>query len=207
MADVRRHGGHAAVLTALVAVALTAAVAYAAPATDPDWPCPRVAPDLSLAAAWKGPAIEPYLTTWSDDPEVASLAHRLAQRRMRPEQAEREVRAFAEAAGARRREQLVELEAGLFATLAAERGAVVDGLGRYGRRQKELASEVRADLAALRDPQASDANQLHALQQKVDWETRLFEQRRQSIGAACEVPARIAQRLLVLTNIVQPLVE
>ncbi len=113
----------------------------------------------------------------------------------------------AEAAGARRREQLVELEAGLFATLAAERGAVVDGLGRYGRRQKELASEVRADLAALRDPQASDANQLHALQQKVDWETRLFEQRRQSIGAACEVPARIAQRLLVLTNIVQPLVE
>jgi hypothetical protein len=162
---------------------------------------------LSLAAVWKGPAVEPYLTTWSDDPGVAALAHRLSQRRVTPEQAEREIRAFAETAGGKRREQLLALEAGLFTTLAAERSAVMDGLDRYGRRQKELASEVRADLAVLRDPQAPDANQVHALQQKVEWETRLFEQRRQSIGSACDVPARIEQRLLALTNIVQPLVE
>jgi hypothetical protein len=189
-------------------MALLVPFAHAAAAADPDWPCPRViAPALSLAAAWNGPAVEPYLTTWSDDPEVAALARHLSQRRVTPGQAEQEIRAFAGAAGTRRHEQLLALEAGLFTTLAAERSAVIEGLDRYGRRQKELASEVRADLEALRDPQASDPNQLHALQQKVEWETRLFEQRRQSIGVACDVPARIEQRLSVLTNIVQPLVE
>ena len=162
---------------------------------------------MSLAAAWTGPSIDPYLATWSGNPDVADLAHRLSQRRLSPEQAEREIRAFADMAGAQRRERLLALEAGVFSTLAAERSAVLDGLDRYGRRQKELAAEVRADLDALRAADGSDPNKLRPLQQKVEWETRLLEQRRQSISTACDVPTRIEQRLSVVTGLVQPLVE
>jgi hypothetical protein len=162
---------------------------------------------MSLAAAWTGPSIDPYLATWSGNPDVADLAHRLSQRRLSPEQAEREIRAFADMAGAQRRERLLALEAGVFSTLAAERSAVLDGLDRYGRRQKELAAEVRADLDALRAADGSDPNKLRPLQQKVEWETRLLEQRRQSISTACDVPSRIEQRLSVVTSLVQPLVE
>ena len=193
---------------AIVTMAILPHAALAALAADQDWPCTQARqPTMSLAAAWTGPSIEPYLATWSGDPDVAGLAHRLSQRRLSPEQAEREIRAFAGAAGAERRERLLALEAGVFSTLAAERSAVMDGLDRYGRRQKELAADIRADLETLRAAASSDPNQLRLLQQKVEWETRLLEQRRQSISAACDVPTRIEQRLSVLTEFVQPLVE
>jgi hypothetical protein len=195
-----------------VALAVAAAGARAAtPAADPDWPCMQIkVSELSLASAWAGPPVDAYLTTWSTDPALADLVRRLSERRMPPEQSEREIRAFADAAGTQRRDRLLALEAGIFSTLADERRAVMAGLDRYGRRQKELATDLRADLEALRIAQAApdvDARELAALQQKVEWETRLFEQRRQSLGVACNVPTRIEQRLFVLTRIVQPLVE
>ncbi len=215
----RRHGclgGFALVVerclkTRRVAVVMMAIIAAAAPAAlagGPDWPCTQDKPTtLSLGQDWAGPSIDPYLATWSGDADVADLARHLSQRRLAPEQAERAVRAFADAAGAQRRERLLALEAGVFTTLAAEHAAVMDGLDRYARRQQELAAEVRTDLEALRAAEATDPSQAQALRQKVEWETRLFEQRRQSISFACDVPSRIEQRLLTLSNIVQPLVD
>ena len=63
---------------------------------------------------------------------------------------------------------------------------------------------------ALRTAEAipdAEAGQLAALQHKMEWDTRQFEQRRQLLRVACDVPARIEQRLFLLARIVQPLVE
>ncbi len=167
-------------------------------------------PDLSLASAWTGPPVEPYVAAYAADPALIELVRRLSQRRMPAEQAEREIRAFADAAGGQRRDRLLAMMAGIFTTLADERGAVMAGLDRYGRRQKELAADVRADVEALRNAQAApDANatQLVTLQQKVEWGARLLEQIRQSLSFACDVPTRIERRMFILARIVQPLVE
>ena len=195
----------------IAVVAASPAARAASQSGDPDWPCVmiRVA-DLSLGAAWSGPPVDPYLATWSSIPDVAELVRRVSERRMPREQAEREISAFADAAGGLRRERLLELLAGVFATLGDERRAVMTGLDRFGRRQKDLAVEVRADLDALRAASAAPvgaSDQVAPLQRKVEWETRLFEQRRESLHFACDVPTRIEQRLFMIARIVQPMVE
>ena len=206
----------------LVAIGIVVGAAFPAARAaslsgDPDWPCMmiRVA-DLSLGAVWSGPPVEPYLATWSSIPDVAELVRRVSERRMPREQADREIHAFADAAGGLRRERLLELLAGVFATLGDDRRAVMTGLDRFGRRQKELAVDVRADLDALRAASAASAasaapvgasDQVAPLQRKVEWETRLFEQRRESLHFACDVPTRIEQRLFMIARIVQPMVE
>ena len=166
--------------------------------------------DLSLASAWAGPSVAPYLATWSADPHLADLIRRVTERRTSPAEAGQAIQAFADASGMQRRDRLLALMAGAYSTLADERRSVMAGLDRLGRRQKELATEVHADLDALRAaPAAEDAGagSLDPLQQKVAWDTRLFEQRRQSLHYACDVPTRIEQRLFVIARIVQPLVQ
>lgn len=188
----------------------TSAAVAAPPVRDPDWPCQQIkVPALSLGAIWNGPDLTPYLATWPDDAAVADLARRLAQRRLPLDQADAAVRDFAQAAGAERQEKLLKLAAGLFTTLDAERAQVMSGLDRFGRRQKELADGIRADMAKLRVQQAATDTAAQAatdqLSDQLGWETRLFEQRRQAVTYACDVPNRIEQRLFALARTIQGL--
>jgi hypothetical protein len=191
-----------AILAAALLLAAGPAVA-APPLRDPDWPCQQIKmPSLSLGAVWTGPDLTPALATWTADAEAADLARRLGQRRLPLDAAQAAIRDFARAAGAARQPKLMALAAGLFATLDAERTQVVAGLDRFGRRQKQLADSIRADLEKLRTaPAAGDtaaATPAGPLSDQLGWETRLFEQRRQAVATACDVPNRIEQRLFAL---------
>ncbi len=132
-------------LTAIVLTALAAAAPAAraaAPGADPDWPCMMIrVSDLSLASAWAGPSVAPYLATWSADPHLADLIRRVTERRTSPAEAGQAIQAFADASGMQRRDRLLALMAGAYSTLADERRSVMAGLDRLGRRQKELATE------------------------------------------------------------------
>lgn len=196
--------GRAALSAALLL--LVAGTARAAmPVPDPDWPCQQIkVAHLSLGAIWDGPDVTPYVATWSQDARVAALAERIAPRRLPLAEAQQAIRDFAAASGAHRREGLLALMAGLFHSLDAERAQVVAGLDRFGHRQKELAVEVRADMDRLRTQQAANpaeaAAQVGRLGDQIGWETRVFEQRRQTIRFACAVPDTIEQRLFALAR-------
>lgn len=187
---------------------LAGTAAAAPPARDPDWPCQSVkVADLSPAAIWNGPPLDAYLETWPRDADAADLARRLAQRRLPLDQAEQDIRHFAEAqAGDAKRERLLTLMAGLYSILNEERTTVVSGLTRFGKRQKELGTELRGEVESLRAEQAKpDADQAKVAQltQQVEWGTRVFGDRRTSIRYACEVPSAIEQRLGALARAIQ----
>jgi hypothetical protein len=188
---------------------LGAGAAQAAmPVRDPDWPCQQIRmPALSVGAVWNGPDLTPYLSTWSADHPVADLVRRVAQRRMPLDQAQAAIHDFAAASGAAKQERLLRLAAGLFSTLDAERAQVIAGLDRFGRRQKELAAEIRADLEKLRAQEAANGPAVEGgagpLSDRLGWETRLFEQRRQAVAYACDVPNAIEQRLFALLRMIQ----
>lgn len=194
---------------ALLAPVVVAGAARAAPA-DPEWPCMVIkVPHLSLAAVWDGPPVEPYLAHWADDAEVAALVRRVTPRRVELADAQAAIRAFAASLGepglaAHRRERLLALVAGLFDTLDQERSLVLAGLDRLGRRQKLLAATIHTDMARLRSEPPDGPVQLAS---QLDWEVRLFEQRRQSASAACNVPTVIEQRLFALAHTVQETLE
>jgi hypothetical protein len=89
-------------LGVIVLAGLTAPAAQAAYSghQDPVWPCMAIkVPDLSLAAVRAGRPVDAYMKTWSQDQELATLADRLAQRRLPLNEAEAEVTAFAKELG------------------------------------------------------------------------------------------------------------
>lgn len=187
-----------------------AAAAPPAPRDQGDWPCRQIkVPDLSLAAIWSGPSIEAAAKTWREDSEVSDLALRLAARRTPMETAEKLISDFAQGAGGARKQRLLLLFAGVYDKLDRERGEVIAGLDRYGRAQKEMAERLREQTQKLRDAQDAnaDATKLKELSDALQWEMRVFEERRKAVTFVCETPALIEQRLGSLARSIQAALE
>ena len=170
---------------------------------DPDWPCiQRKVPELSVVAVWSGPPIDVALTRWQDHEEVAALVNEVVARRMPLDQAIAAVTRFARSQPPEtKNERLTLLFAGIFQTLDRERSEVIDGIERYGRKQKEMADRIRADMALASDPAAASSNPDAAeLQNRLLWQTRIFNERRAALTFVCEVPTIIEQRLFELAR-------
>jgi hypothetical protein len=178
----------------LAAVVLPTDRSFAADPRYPDWPCAQAkVPEVSLAAVWDGPPLDDATNKWKDNAEVSALVPRLAARRTPLDQAEKTIVQFLSASAADKTERGKLLFAGLFEKLNAERSAVMNGLERITRKQREATAKDQAKIDEL-------SNQLV-------WETRIFEDRRRVIKFVCEVPTAIDQRLFGLGRIIQQEME
>ncbi|HEY5817485.1 MAG TPA: hypothetical protein VIU14_03650 [Mesorhizobium sp.] len=186
---------------------LQAGLSQAAQSTDPDWPCvQRKVPELSLGQIWNGPELPATASDWSKDNDVEALVQELAQRRIPVADAQQSIRDFArglkpEDAGSR----LTMLAQGLFDHMNAERSQVISGIGRYARGQADIAARLRKEASALGDLQAkpdTDIAKVQEMTDRLNWETRIFEERVQSLTFVCEVPTLIEQRLYALAKTV-----
>jgi hypothetical protein len=190
-------------------LSVAAGASYAAPPgpRDPDWPCQQIkVPELSLAAVWSGPPVDPEQSTWKDDQQVVELVQTLAPRREPLDRAGDIIHGFAGQAGARKAPRLEQVLVGIYTVLDGERDSVIAGLDRFGRRQKQLAEGIRADnarLQALQTNTDADPHEVEQMTQRVKWEIEVFQDRRQAIQYACEAPARIEQRLFTLAHLIQ----
>ena len=176
-------------------------------ARDPDWPCQQIkVPELSIAAVWSGPSVDPGDTAWKDNSAVVDLVEKLAPRREPIDHAQSLVHDFAQHAGDQKQTQLLQVLVGLFNVLNQERDSVMTGLDRFGGRQKELAAEIRSDnekLRALQTDSTSDPKAVQQMTQKVTWEAEVFQDRRQALSYTCDVPGKIEQRLFALARQIQ----
>lgn len=195
-------------MVAAVAMLGTASVpALAAQGHDPDWPCvQRKVPVLSLGQVWNGPEIPSSASGWQNDKDVAELVAHLAQRRIPIAEAQQEIRDFAktlktdEASG-----RLNMLVQGLFDHMNQERSQVITGIGRYAHGQADMAARLRKEASALGELQAKPDAEILKVQQmteRLTLETRIFEERVQSLTFVCEVPTLIEQRLYALAKTV-----
>jgi hypothetical protein len=165
---------------------------------------------LSLAAVWSGPALDGQHGDYRQDPQLADLVQEMAQRRVPLDQVQAKIRAFATQAGDQKASKLLLVLSAAFDLLDAERNSVIDGLDRFGARQKELAAALREDTEKLRIMQAnpaSDAGEVNQLVQRVSWEAQVFQDRRQALSYACEVPGKIEQRLFAVARATQDALE
>lgn len=218
--DAARRAFRAMIAGAALCVALGAAGAFAqeagngqiksdeAKSNDPkkDWPCQQILVDrISLPAVWAGPAIDDV--NWRNDAALADLVQRLAARKTPIEAADASIASFAAAAGPDKPKRLTALFAGLFETLNKERGEIIDGLIRFGRKQKALAAKIRAENADLQNspnaasPQGAPADSPQS--QKLELDLRAFDEGRRSLAFVCESPTLIEQRLFALARSIQ----
>jgi len=195
------------VACAAFVLVLACAPALAADPRYPDWPCAQAkVPEISLAAVWAGPPLDDVGGKWKDDPRTASLVARLAARRTPLDEAEKLIGDVLTGSAAEKQEKGKTLFAGLFDTLNAQRSAIMTGLERTTRKQREAADKIRADtlaLHALQDAPNPEPAKIEELANQLAWETRIFEDRRRVIRFVCEAPVAIEQRLFALGRTIQ----
>ena len=188
-----------------------ASAALAAMNTDPDWPCiQRKVPELSLGQIWNGPELPPTAKDWAKDQEIPALVKELAARRVPIAEAQNQIRDFATGLPAdQKNARMTMLVQGLFDYMNAERSQVISGIARYARKQLELAARLRkeaSEVDALRAKPDADVNEVALRTDRLTWETRIFEERVQSLTYVCEVPTLIEQRLYALAKAVMEVI-
>lgn len=191
-------------ILALAIVATSTASAAPPGPRDSDWPCQQIkVQQLSLASVWSGSAPN---SEGQQDQQVVDLAREVTQRRVPIEVAQQKIRSFAQQSGEQKQVKLAELLTALFNALDAERSSVIAGLDRYGARQKELAAQLRDDnekLRVMRADSSAKPDDVNQMTERVTWEAEVFEDRRQALRYACDVPAKIEQRLFGLARTIQ----
>ncbi|SDP90873.1 hypothetical protein SAMN05428967_4308 [Phyllobacterium sp. YR620] len=179
--------------------------AYAAASNDPDWPCiQRKVPEISVGQVWNGPQIPETASDWGNDPKIDDLVSEIAARRNPLDAAQKQITEFA--AGLPKdqaNDKLFQVFQGVFDTLSRERQQVMTGISRYAMRQRDMAEDLRKEAAlvdAMRAKPDADPEELDRQDERLKWETRIFDERVQSLTYVCEVPTIIEQRLYGLAK-------
>lgn len=191
-------------IVSLIAAVLAASPVLAAVGTDPDWPCiQRKQPHLSLGQVWSGPAPDETTEELLRDRRIDLLAERLEQRRLPMTEAEADITAFAAEADG---DQLVALMAAIFNKIERDRSRLIAGIARYGSAQVALAARIedrRARMAEMEAADSPDFDAIDAEETALDWDTRIFTERQQSLTYVCETPVILEQRLFALGRAIQ----
>jgi hypothetical protein len=193
-------------IRALLLGLAVAAPAFAAGPPDPDWPCiQRRQPQLSIAQVWGGPVPDEATLALAGTPEIQSVAEVIALRRTPMADAEAEIAAFAESHDA---QGLVALFAASLDHINDARNQVMAGITRYANKQAALdvrIDEMRHEFAALEAAEDKDFDRMDALERDLDWSTRIFQDRQQSLTYVCETPVILEQRAFALGRAMEAL--
>jgi hypothetical protein len=182
----------------------------AAPPANADWPCEQpLRGEMSIGAMWQGPDPAGVEEDWQKVPTVVALVNEIAPRRVPQEDALANVQRFAAGyQGEERAKILTQVFVGLFDTLSAERNQIVRGIKRFSRRQDALAKRMEEGWKILGeiDPNSTDpklVEQRAAIQQQIDWDSRVFDDRQRLLPVVCEQPRVIEQRVFALSRELQ----
>ena len=197
------------VFFSLLTLAMAASRAPPALAVDPrypDWPCQQLkVPELSIASVWAGPPLDPADTAKPADEKEADLVARLAARRTPMDEARKLIANYVVGTSAERQQKAKSLFGRLYSTLNAQRDEVMNGIERFSRKEKAMADDIRAQAEKLRtmQDQAADPAKTQELVSQLQWQTRIFEDRRKSTSYVCDVPVLIEKRLFDLGSAIQ----
>lgn len=170
---------------------------------DLDWPCiQRRQPALSVAQVWSGPTPAEAVQNRKTEPQIRHLAALLALRRTPLPQAESLVADFAANHDAT---DMTALFLASFDHIQKARNRVMAGISRYAHRQVALEAQINADRAEFTRLMAAtpqDFDQIDRVEARIDWSTRTFQDRQQSLTYVCETPVILEQRAFALGRII-----
>ncbi|MFD1914408.1 hypothetical protein [Halodurantibacterium flavum] len=194
--------GLVASLVATLVAGLPGHPVAAATFDDPEWPCiQRKIPHLSLGQVWAGPQPDDAIEAMAREPEIQRLAARLELRRTPLPEAEALIEDFAQEADAAR---LTALYLATFQRIDRARSNIISGIARYATKQKALDDQIdarRQEMAALTaamERGEPDYDRMDEVELQLDWDTRIFLDRQQSLIYVCETPVILEQRAFAL---------
>ncbi len=199
-----------AVLLAAGIAATSASTVSSAFATDPEnpyWPCvQRKVPHISAGMMWGGPLVDESDRSWRKDSEVRDLVQTLSSRRVPIEEAQEQIDGYANKLSDGKQTKLTVLFTGLLSHTNAERSDIIAGIEKFARRQIALAKKIKETAAesnklqSKSDATVEELKRAQALDEQLLWDTRVFDEREQSLTYVCEVPVLLEQRLFALAR-------
>ncbi len=192
-------------LASLVLALALAAPVGAADFSDPTWPCiQRKVGQLSPGLMWPQQIEAPEL---SDETEAAveELVGYLTLRRLPLEETQPQLEAFIAAHG-NDPALLGHVFEGAFARLATLRTRLITGIEDYSLGQIALAERIdaaRAEMDAQMARAEPDYDRVDALEEQIDWDERIYTDRRQSLTYVCETPVLLEKRLYAIAQMLQ----
>lgn len=173
--------------------------AFAAGPPDPDWPCiQRRQPSLSLAQIWQGPPADEAIEALAKSADIQAVARAIALRRTSMEQAEALIAAYAAGKDA---PALTALMVATLGHINHARDGVMSGITRYAHKQEALDGEIedlRRQFTELNAAEPRDFDRIDAAEAQIDWSTRIFQDRQQSLTYVCETPVILEQRAFAI---------
>ncbi|MCG7393808.1 hypothetical protein MHY87_12910 [Microvirga sp. ACRRW] len=167
---------------------------------DEDWPCvQRRVAELSMGQMWAGPPVDAAASAWRDDPSLASLARTLASRRTTLDDASAAIERFSKDAGPDKEAKLTLLFAGVFELINTERRRLINGIERYARKQKTLADQI-SETSRILTHESKPAPERATLEHRLQWDTRIYDDRNQALQYVCESPVLLEQQVYALAQ-------
>ncbi len=180
---------------------------------DKNWPCVQgKMKKISAAASWPGFSIKDDDTSWQSNELVKGLAKKILPRRVELAKTEKIIKAFAENQGDNRDALLEQVYAALINETNRTRSDVIGGIGRFAKRQRDLAERIKTSRRMISDLEKKDQEGtltkeedkvLAKFEQQLEWDIRIHEEREQSLDHVCEVPVIISQRLYAISKQLQ----
>jgi len=192
-------------LCAVAGLLLGPGVPWAADPEDPDWPCiQRKVPEISAGMVWAGPPVEGLEREWRAEAEVAALAQRIAARSTPVEDGKKAIEALAARQGSGKDQKLTLLFAATLAAVNTERNSIIVGIKRYARRQAKLAEKIQHQIEELNQLPYDGTEEQNArrreLEERQQWDTRIYEERERSLSYICDQPVILEQRIFSLAR-------
>ncbi len=187
-----------------MATFLSAGQLSAADFSDPTWPCiQRKVETLSLGIMWPHPV--PESTPQESISEAGvTLSTKLALRRVSLEEAETLVTEFANSHPDLTTDDLGLVFRNVFDRIGKERSTIIKGISRYSLKQIALSQaidETRVTMSNLMKADAPDFDEVDRLEEKLDWDERIFRDRAKSLTYVCETPVLLEKRVYAIAQI------
>jgi len=182
---------------------------YSAPPEEAPkkWPCDQVYnPKLDLNSIWQGPSIEKFIKDWWKDDDIIDYVNQLSNPILSEEDGTRIIEEFSKKytyfgliKKSEQREKLILLFAGLYQKARDRRNRQYVGIIKFVNRQESLRSEIGNASKSLRELRKNkigeeDTRYIDA-SSKLEWNTRVFDQRTRLTEYICEEPVFNTQRL------------
>ena len=196
-------------VAAALALALSAGPGAAAEFSDPTWPCiQRKVERLSAGLMWPHPIADVEIDAAASE-AAEDLVARLALRRLPVGDLRGDVEAFAAKHGADK-EVLGAIFSRVFDRLAATRRTVMGGIEDYSLSQIALSERIgdaRGEMDRIMALDKPDFDRVDALEEQLDWDERIYDERRRSLTYVCETPVLIEKRLYAIGQLLSAAVE
>ncbi|MDP3959081.1 MAG: hypothetical protein Q8Q26_03240 [Pseudorhodobacter sp.] len=184
---------------ALIAVQMPVA-ASAADFSDPNWPCiQRKVETLSPGLMWPDSISAAPL-----DPSARDLVAALALRRVGLDAAEERIRAFSESPPGADAQVLGNVFLGVFDKLNSDRRRLIDGIARYAHSQTALAARIdsaRTEVETQMAATAPDFDRIDLLEEQIDWDERIYQDRARALSYVCETPVLLEKRAYAIAQL------